>query len=134
MDSRYSFNENARAAALTYLPAGSTIVVPDNDLGDGGWVAANIKPKRLEPPARPGIPVEAIVPTVEAAAKSMGPNSIVPLFDGVPNADPRFMNQWVMSKRKTFLPPEQFNVYQPYPEPPVTWQPISGVPSRFDGR
>ncbi len=134
MDSRYSFHENARAAALTYVPGGPSVIVPDNDLGDGGWVAANIKPKRPTPPARPGIPAEAILPTVEAAAKSMDPNSIVPLFDGVPCADPLYMNQWVMSKRKTFLPPEQFNVYQPYPDPPVTWRPIAGAPSRFDGR
>jgi len=134
MDSRYSVRENARAATLSYVPSGAPLIVPDNDFGDGGWVAANIKPERPTPPARPGIPLDVFVRESTLATKSLGPNSIVPLFDGVPGADPAYMNQWVMSKRKTFLPPEQFNVYQPYPDPPVVWKTWVGAPSRFDGR
>lgn len=132
MDSRYSVHENARAAALRYIPGGRSVIVPDNDFGDGGWVAANLKPGKLAPPPRPGIPLEAISQASILATRSVGPNSIVPTFDGVQGATK--LNQWVMSKRKTFLPPEQFSVFQPYPDPPVVWKTMIGAPTRFDDR
>lgn len=135
MDSRYSAEENVRAAEITYLPGG-TFAAPDNALGKGNWTPVSI-PFRKYPgdgQAVAGRQVESILPLSIAATRSKDPYATLGLFDGVPDANPAFMNQRVTSKRKSYLPPEQFPVFQPYPDPPVTWTMYTGTPTRFDMR
>lgn len=122
-----------RAAEITYLPGG-TLAIPDNDLGRGKWETKNIPFRRPDPPAFPGRYAESILPLSVAATRAIDSYATIPLFDGVQDVNPLFMNQRVTSKRKSYLSPYQPSVFQPYPDPPVTWKAITGAPSRFDMR
>lgn len=135
MDSRYSAEDNIRAAKITYVPGG-TFAVPDNAFGDGNWTPGSIPSRRYATDGQTmaGRYADAILPLSIAATQSTKPYATLGLFDGVPDANPAFMNQRVTSKRKSYLPPEQFPVFQPYPDPPVTWKTWVGAPSRFDMR
>lgn len=135
MDSRYSAEENIRAAQITYLPGG-TFAVPDNSFGTGKWAPVSVPFRRYpgNDQAYAGRQVESILPLAVAATHSTDTYATLGLFDGVPDANPAFMNQRVTSKRKSYLPPEQFSVFQSYPDPPVVWKTSVGAPSRFDMR
>ncbi len=134
MDSRYSADENIRAAQIAYVPGGR-LSVPDNALGGGQRTFASVPfPRYFDGRRYVGRDAESILAASRAATRSADSFATIPLFDGVPDANPAFMNQRVTSKRKSFLPPEQFNVFQPYPDEPVVWTMWIGAPSRFDMR
>jgi hypothetical protein len=134
MDSRYSAEENVRAAEIAYVPGGA-LSVPDNALGDGRWTLAAVPfPRYFDGRRQVGRAAESILQRSVAATRSTESFASIPLFDGVPDANAAFMNQRVTSKRKSFLPPEQISVSQPYPDPPPVWQMWIGAPTRFDLR
>lgn len=139
MNSRLGTFENIRAAELTYVPgdAKPDLIVPDDRFGDGRWVVyANPFFRRDAAGAFAASPSGKIYREYETVAHRIEPVAKVPTFEGVRDVDPAFMDQRVVSKRKSYLPEEEFDKFgsETYPDPPVLWQTTIGDPGRFFGR
>lgn len=131
MNSRLTAAENLRAIKLAYIPAGGVLAVPDNE-GRGEWVRFDAK---APPPSR--IRIAESPSTMLGAYKKIAadhaPIGYVPTFSQIPGVDPGFMNQRVVTKRKSYLPVVEFDKFKSelYPQAAPLWKTSIGEPARL---
>lgn len=130
MDSRLTAAENMRAIKLAYIPAGGTLVVPNNG---GEWIKVDAKAPPPEPGFRMAQSPQTMLRAYKKIAADRAPIGYVPMFDQIPGADPGFMNQRVMTKRKSYLPVVEFDKFKSelYPRAPPLWKTSIGEPARL---
>ena len=131
MNSRLSAAENMRAIKLAYIPAGEMLAVPNNE-GRGEWIKFDAKPKTTRTFARFVESPSAMLGAYKTIAADLAPIGYVPTFSHVPGVDPVFMNQRVMTKRKSYLPVVEFDKFRSelYPQAPPLWKTSIGEPAR----
>lgn len=130
MNSRLTAAENMRAIKLAYIPMGQMLTVPD----DGGdWIKFDAK----APPPGPGFRIAESPSTMLGAYKKIAadhaPIGYVPTFSQVRGVDSGFMNQRVVTKRKSYLPVVEFDKFKSelYPQAAPLWKTSIGEPARL---
>jgi hypothetical protein len=130
MNSRLTAAENMRAIKLAYIPAGEMLAVPDNE-GGGEWRKFDPKPESQTLPRIAESP-QTMLGAYKKIAIDRPPVAYVPTFSQVPDVDPGFMNQRVVTKRKSYLPVVAFDNFKSelYPQAPPLWKTSVGDPAR----
>jgi len=129
MNSRLTAAENMRAIKLAYIPAGEMLAVP-NDGGD--WIRFDAKA-----PSSSRVRIAESPSTMLGAYKKIAadhaPIGYVPTFSQVRGVDPGFMNQRVVTKRKSYLPVVEFDKFKSelYPQAAPLWKTSVGEPARL---
>jgi hypothetical protein len=130
MNSRLTAAENMRAIKLAYIPAGEMLAVPDNE-GRGEWIRFDAK---APPPSsfRIAESPSTMLGAYKKIAADHAPVGYVPTFSQIPGVDPGFMNQRVVTKRKSYLPVVEFDKFKSelYPQAAPLWKTSIGEPAR----
>lgn len=132
MNSRLTATENMRAIKLAYIPAGKMLAVPDNE-GGGEWRKFDPEPES-QTMSRIAESSSTMLGAYKTIARDRGaPVAYVPTFSQVPDVDPGFMNQRVVTKRKSYLPVVAFDNFKSelYPRAPPLWTTSVGDPARL---
>lgn len=130
MNSRLSVAENLRAIKLAYIPAGEMLAVPDNG---GEWIKFDAKAPLPPPGSRIAVSPQTMLGAYKKIAADHAPIGYVPTFSQIPGVDPGFMNQRVMTKRKSYLPVVEFDKFKSelYPQAAPLWKTSIGEPARL---
>ena len=131
MNSRLSAAENMRAIKLAYIPAGEMLAVPNNE-GGGEWIEFDARPRSRPPPPRIAESPQTMLGAYKKIAADHAPIGYVPTFSQIPGVDPGFMNQRVVTKRKSYLPVVEFDKFtsELYPQAAPLWKTSIGEPAR----